>query len=132
MDKRTKAKIEKLCKKYGIEQPTAVFRIVGRPLSLVVNDEGDVISPTWRFPSDGGERTFPVGLYVVSENNAHGYGPKMVGTTCLSEAPPRGWGAIAPLYPIELVWFPALFPHPPKISEIKGRKARRSAKVDEK
>jgi len=81
MDTRTKAKIEKLCKKYGIEQPTAVFRIVGRPLSLVVNDEGDVISPTWRFPSDGGLRTFPVGLYIVEEKNDNGYGPKMVGTT---------------------------------------------------
>jgi len=81
MDKRTKAKIEKLCKKYGFELPTAVFRIVGRPLKLVVNDDGDVISPTWRFPSDGGVRTFPVGLYVVEEKNDNGYGPKMVGTT---------------------------------------------------
>lgn len=65
MDKRTRLLAKKLCAQVGVEFPTTVFRISGKQLALVVNDDNDVVSSTWRHPSDGGKREFPVGLYVV-------------------------------------------------------------------
>jgi len=81
MDARTRRLIQKLCARVGVETPIAAFRIIGDPLRLVVNDEADVVSETWRHVSEYHPQVFLPGLYIVYKAS---WGRGMVGTRYLN------------------------------------------------